>query len=603
MWKPWIKFFHQNTHQIIQEKQAMKDSEKRKDLFINQSEIKLSLFDKELQDFIDGKLPKSHVFSLGRPSEILVKCGFPAEQRIELSASHLEFKSKLPRHQFDLKEVMGLEKALKNPIAVFEYGDRKKSQNVIVNIEKDGKNFLAGVHFNQSTRGYEVSDIRTLYPKENVEWLNWINQGKLIYGDKEKLQALIAQQRMNVAEVSSQVVQSPLHEHCLESALNILDSFGEVKNVFTDEYSFYEEVKKKSAIEQKFFNYYVSKGNLDARELSIFESEEFYNAIISGNAAKIDEYTKTDLHEINEIASELYESYSTEKQVEIHQDVSEIFQKNHPYQNKNQSKNTHQIIQEKQTMKDRKNESINYEIANTHNLLTAAKNNSLYCFHGEQNSNNEIVIKPKLYVGSLNNLPVKGINQLTIAQGFSMMKLKDNKVITAGEARAIGTEIKNPEKNFIGVTKINPVTSQYEVLKYYPESDVVDKEKLELEKEKIQSSEKVKHNIKLKDNTDIKLECKDCKTFSEFWGKYKTAAVANGELICSQSSIQNARDSLIRQLENTVQNAVYNQNKVLGKAMEKSYEKELRTVFPRPEPKKEIAQERTYEQNIDGYSL
>ena len=91
-------------------------------------------------------------------------------------------------------------------------------------------------------------------------------------------------------------------------------------------------------------------------------------------------------------------------------------------------------------MKDRKNESINYEIANTHNLLTAAKNNFLYCFHGEQNSNNEIVIKPKLYVGSLNNLPVKGINQLTIAQGFSMMKLKDNKVITAGEARAIGTE-------------------------------------------------------------------------------------------------------------------------------------------------------------------
>ncbi len=147
------------------------------------------------------------------------------------------------------------------------------------------------------------------------------------------------------------------------------------------------------------------------------------------------------------------------------------------------------------------------------------------------------------------------------------------------------------------------MTSQYEVLKYYPESDVVDKEKLELEKEKIQSSEKVKHNIKLRENTDIKLECKDCKTFSEFWGKYKTAAVANGELICSQSSIQNARDSLIRQLENTVQNAVYNQNKVLGKAMEKSYEKELRTVFPRPEPKKEIAQERTYEQNIDGYSL
>ena len=189
-----------------------------------------SIFDKELQEFIDGKLPKSHIFSLGKPSEILVKCGFPAEQRIELSASHLEFKSKLDWHPFDIKDVMGLEEALKNPIAVFEYGNRVKSQNIIVNIEKDGKNFLAGVHFNQSTRGYEVSDIRTLFPKDNIDWLRWIEQGKMIYGNKEKLQALIAQQRINVAEVNSQVAQSPLYEHCLESSTSILDKFGEVKD-------------------------------------------------------------------------------------------------------------------------------------------------------------------------------------------------------------------------------------------------------------------------------------------------------------------------------------------------------------------------------------
>lgn len=298
--------------------------------YLRESEITqeqdVSFFDKELQEFIDGKLPKSHIFSLGKPSEILVKCGFPAEQRIELSASHLEFKSKLDWHPFDMKDVMGLEYALKNPIAVFEYGNRTKSQNIIVNIEKDGKNFLAGVHFNQSTRGYEVSDIRTLFPKDNIDWLRWIEQGKMIYGNKEKLQALIAQQRINVAEVNSQVVQSPLHEHCLESCSSILDKFGEVKNIFADEYPFYEDVKKKAAIEQKFFNYYVTKGNLDARELSVFESEEFYNALISGDAAKIDEYTKTDLHEINELAAEIYEEYSKDNEIENTQNVSDISQ-------------------------------------------------------------------------------------------------------------------------------------------------------------------------------------------------------------------------------------------------------------------------------------
>lgn len=298
--------------------------------YLRESELtqeqEVSLFDKELQEFIDGKLPKNHIFTLGKPSEILVKCGFPVEQRIELSASHLEFKSKLGWHPFDIKDVMGLEEALQKPIAVFEYGNRTKSQNIIVNIEKDGKNFLAGVHFNQSTRGYEVSDIRTLFPKDNIDWLRWIEQGKMIYGNKEKLQALIAQQRINVAEVSSQVAQSPLYEHCLESSSSILDKFGKVKDIFTDEYLFYEEVKKKAAIEQKFFNFYVTKGNLDARELSVFESDEFYNALISGDTAKIDEYTKTDLHEINELAAEIYESYSKENEVEMSQNFSDNLQ-------------------------------------------------------------------------------------------------------------------------------------------------------------------------------------------------------------------------------------------------------------------------------------
>lgn len=176
----------------------------------------------------------------------------------------------------------------------------------------------------------EVSDIRTLYPKENVEWLNWINQGKLIYGDKEKLQALIAQQRMNVAEVNSQVVQSPLYEHCLESSSSILDKFGEVKDIFTDEYSFYEEVKKKAAIEQKFFNYYVTKGNLDARELSVFEAEEFYNALKSGNTQKIDEYTKTNLHEIKELTAEISEKFTKEKGIEMNQKISEVHSSDFP---------------------------------------------------------------------------------------------------------------------------------------------------------------------------------------------------------------------------------------------------------------------------------
>ena len=101
-----------------------------------------SQFDKELSDYTDGKLPENHVFNLGIPGEILQKCGFPKDQRIELSGSRLKFKSNLTSHPFELKDIFGLDKALQTPIAVFSYGDRNKSQNVIVYLDQSKKAWL-----------------------------------------------------------------------------------------------------------------------------------------------------------------------------------------------------------------------------------------------------------------------------------------------------------------------------------------------------------------------------------------------------------------------------------------------------------------------------
>ena len=318
LWRTENKYVPYKTAELedfIQSAMPVPAAEMKKRTQINKVEeqkpAELSQFDKELLDYKNGSLPENHIFNLGLPCEILQKCGFSKDNRIEMSASRLLFKSKLTRHPFDLADIVGIDRALQNPVAVFEYGDRTKSQNVIVNIQKDGKNFLAGIHFNQQKHGFEVSDIRTLYPKDNVEWLNWINQGKMIYGDKEKLQALTAQQRMNYAEVNNQVAQSPLYEHCLESANTILDKFVNVNQIFTDGNSFYDEIKERSKIEQKFYTFYVTKGNLDARELSVEESEEFYNALKNNDESIIKEYTETDIHEIQELAKEILEERNT----------------------------------------------------------------------------------------------------------------------------------------------------------------------------------------------------------------------------------------------------------------------------------------------------
>ena len=58
------------------------------------------------------------------------------------------------------------------------------------------------MYINSTYRGIAVNNIRTLFPKDLHEWLSWIQDGRTLYLDKEKVQNLIAQQRINLAEVS-----------------------------------------------------------------------------------------------------------------------------------------------------------------------------------------------------------------------------------------------------------------------------------------------------------------------------------------------------------------------------------------------------------------
>ena len=157
-------------------------------------------FNEELQQQIDGTLPKGHVYQLGMPGAVLRAAGFP-NAPIELSSTRLAEKAGQRNHQFDISDIKSLPKALSEPMAVFRYGDKSKAENVIVSIERDGKQFVVGVHFNQGRHGIIVSDVRGLFNKNNAEWLNWISQGKAEYLDKEKIQVLIDKQRTNLAEV------------------------------------------------------------------------------------------------------------------------------------------------------------------------------------------------------------------------------------------------------------------------------------------------------------------------------------------------------------------------------------------------------------------
>ena len=159
-------------------------------------------FNEELERQMNGTLDKGHIYQLGVPSSILISTGIPGLP-IQMSASRLEEKATRYGHDFSLDEIKDLVNALQHPLAVFEYGDKKKAQNIIVEIQKDGKNFVVGLSIRPTVNGrvLEINSIRNVFPKNNAEWLNWISQGKSIYLDKEKIQALIAQQRTILADV------------------------------------------------------------------------------------------------------------------------------------------------------------------------------------------------------------------------------------------------------------------------------------------------------------------------------------------------------------------------------------------------------------------
>jgi hypothetical protein len=154
-------------------------------------------FNEDLSRMISGNLKIGHIFELGNPSNILQAAGIP-NLPIEMSSQRLLDKSKQKNHKFDLSKVKDLPKALQNPIAIFSYGDKSKAVNIIVEIEYKGKKFLVGLSLDPAIKGIKlgINSIRSVFPKDTHEWVNWIIQGKGLYFDKEKVLNILTNSRI-----------------------------------------------------------------------------------------------------------------------------------------------------------------------------------------------------------------------------------------------------------------------------------------------------------------------------------------------------------------------------------------------------------------------
>ena len=156
-------------------------------------------FNEELEKYQNNKLPKGHRFELGMPSAELQSAGFPTLP-ISMRSSLLAKKAGAERHPFAPTDLRDLVNAIQKPIAIFNYS-KNNMRNLIVDVSRGGKHFLVGVTLNYKADNIEINSVSGLFPKENHEWIKWIQDGKVLRIDqKEKVQDLINSLRTNPAE-------------------------------------------------------------------------------------------------------------------------------------------------------------------------------------------------------------------------------------------------------------------------------------------------------------------------------------------------------------------------------------------------------------------
>ena len=241
-------------------------------------------FNEELQKQIKGEFDlEPHTYNLGYPGPILRSTGIP-NLPIQVTSTKLKEKSESEKHEYDLNEIKDLVQFMNIPIAVFSYGDGTLAQNIIVGIEHNEKHFLVGLSLNAHVKGaaLRINSIRTVFPKDDFEWLTWIQEGKSRYLDKETIKALIAQQQINPADVN----------HLdLDFVANIVEKFEnpkvDEKYFIIDNWQYYGvflDDKSQSIINREFRDLIPSDWKKYADHITVQYNDYSQDAISKGRA-------------------------------------------------------------------------------------------------------------------------------------------------------------------------------------------------------------------------------------------------------------------------------------------------------------------------------
>lgn len=179
-------------------------------------------FNEQLQQQIDGTLPKGHVYQLGNPSKELLSAGIP-DLPIEMASARLLHKSNQENHPFDLSEVENLPTAVQSPLAVFRSATHIGSNVILTELKHGNKNFVVAILTNKEKGKILINDIRSIHPRTTTNIVDWINNGLMDYADKEKMSEWVSDKIKSRSHLNS---SNPAEvKRQLDSATKIVESF------------------------------------------------------------------------------------------------------------------------------------------------------------------------------------------------------------------------------------------------------------------------------------------------------------------------------------------------------------------------------------------
>lgn len=229
-------------------------------------------FNDELDQQINNRLPKGHIYKLGMPGNALLSAGV-RDIPIEMPAKVLETKSSKEyksQHPFNLSEVINLPDAIQNPIAVFESEriDQPDRRVILTELKSSGKNFLAILDI-YSRRGVnEVNSIVSIYPKDSAvhigKWFDsetYFSRNLIRYVDKNKASQWLSgnSSYVNSAGLSSRRIaniinnfQNPAIPKEKKSAFRISRAGGKANNKPFQEFSDKDAIRAEKAAVKEF---------------------------------------------------------------------------------------------------------------------------------------------------------------------------------------------------------------------------------------------------------------------------------------------------------------------------------------------------------------